>query len=157
MKSKRTMALWGRPQHGPVSLVQNTLTAAFIAGPQGSAYLAVPAVPAGTVALRVTRLDYYAWQQYYYYGGSAPIVTNFDISISSSTNGLYLIPSSSCLMLPDAYGDSKDYQWFVQTVNTNGVPNATGRDYEGYYFYPEDNRDWLVHRILTGERNSNKI
>jgi hypothetical protein len=135
---------------GPAPLDQKTLVAAFIAGPQGSAYVAVPIIPPGSVTLQVTRFDEYAWIQYDWYGGNAPYVTNFTIPVSSSTNGLYLIPPSWCVMPPDAYGSAYDYQWSVQTLNTNGLPTATGALYKGYYFGVEDNRDWLVPPYFDG-------
>ncbi len=136
---------WG----GPVPLQQNTLSASFIAGPQGSAYVAVSSVPAGTVALQVSRFDEDAWFNDQF-GGNAPYFTNFDISISASTNGLYLIPSSWVVMQPDAYGDSYAYDWSVQTLNTNGIPNASGSIYRGYNFYTEDDRAWLVPPYFDG-------
>ena len=135
---------------GPVALEPKTLTAAFIAGPQGSAYVAVPFVPADTVALQVTRFDEYAWDENHFSGGNAPYLTNFTIPVTSSTNGLYLIPPSWCIMQPDAYGYANDYQWSVQTLNTNGLPTATGAIYQGYYFGLEDNRGWLVPPYFEG-------
>jgi hypothetical protein len=135
---------------GPVPLDQTTLVAAFVAGPQGSAYVAVPVIPVGTVALQVTRFDKYAWDQYYYLGGTAPYITNFTIPVSSSTNGLYLIPPSWCVMQPDAYGYADFYEWSVQTLNTNGLPTATRALYQGYNFEIEDNRGWLVPPYFDG-------
>jgi hypothetical protein len=137
---------WG----GPASLEPNSLTASFIAGPQGSAYVAVPIVPAGTVTLRVTRFDHTAWSDNRIYHLNAPYLTNLDIPISSATNGLYLIPSSWCVMPPDAYGDASGYEWTVQTLNTNGLPIATGAAYVGYIFPVEDNRGWLVPPYFDG-------
>ena len=131
---------------GPAQLDQKTLVAAFIAGPQGSAYVAVPIIPAGTVTLRVTRFDDYAYGQ----GGNAPYLTNFDIPVSNSTNGLYLIPSSWSVMQPDAYGRAANYAWTVQTLNTNGLPTATGALYQGYNFGVEDDRGWLVPPYFDG-------
>jgi hypothetical protein len=140
------VSTWG----GPAALELNTLTANFIAGPQGSAYVAMPSIPAGTMALRVTRFDENAWFWNMIEGGDAPLETNFDISITSSTNGIYSIPSSWNVMLPDAYGESSGYDWFVQTVNSNGVANATGAIYRGYNFPLEDSRSWLVPPYFDG-------
>ena len=138
------------PWAGPAPLDQKILVASFIAGPQGSAYVAVPVIPAGSVTLQVTRFDENAWTMNRWYGGNAPYVTNFTIPISSSTNGLYLIPPSWCIMQSDAYGDASGYEWSVQTLNTNGLPTATAALYQGYNFGVEDNRGWLVPPYFDG-------
>lgn len=130
---------WG----GPVPLEQDTLPATFIAGPQGWAYVAVSSVPPGAVALRVTRIDELALEF-----GFGPYSTNFDIPISASTNGFYLIPSSWDVMQPDAW-NSSGYFWYVQTLNTNGTPNANGVLYQGYRFTGDD-RGWLVPPYFDG-------
>jgi hypothetical protein len=53
-------------------------------------------------------------------------------------------------MEPDAYGRNTSYQWFVQTLNTNGVPNATIGNSQRYIFLVEDNRAWLVPPYFDG-------
>jgi fibronectin type III domain protein/alpha/beta hydrolase family protein DUF900 len=103
----------------PLESNADSPTAYLVPGPQGAAYLEVPAIPPGTVAIQITRIDVYADSQY----NNSSFDTNFDIPISDFTNGLYVWPASLSAMAPiDSYGDNY-YIWWVQTVNGNYGPS----------------------------------
>jgi hypothetical protein len=114
----------------------DSMPAYLIPGPQGLAYLAIPQIPAGTATLRVTRIDEYAEQSF----GDSSFDTNFNISVSAGTNGLYVLPTFwSATSVVDGYGQS-DYYWWVQAVDANGSPdwatflgNGYNDDASAYY------------------------
>jgi hypothetical protein len=90
----------------------------LVAGPQGSAYLAASGLPAGTTKLRVDLVDWYA--HYYYWDSSFD--NTVDIPVSSSTNGLYLLPTALADPPVDSYGQAQ-YDWLVQTVDASDNPS----------------------------------
>ncbi|HXI72514.1 MAG TPA: hypothetical protein VNN22_19395 [Verrucomicrobiae bacterium] len=87
----------------------------LVAGPQGSAYLAIASLPPGTTGLRVRRTDDHAENSEDDYSFD----TTNDIPVSDFTNGLYLLPSSITASPMDAYGYSY-YSWSVEPVNADG-------------------------------------
>ncbi len=89
----------------------------LVAGPQGLAYLAVASVPSGTTDLRLWRLDPAAENN-----GDYSFNTHVDIALSTSTNGLYPLPTSITTSPTDAYGQST-YQWYLELVNETGTTN----------------------------------
>jgi len=84
----------------------------LVAGPQGSAFLTAKNLPAGTTALRLTRV----------YAMTTNYDASLDIPISTSTNGLYPIPAA-WETGPLPYGQPY-YAWFGQPVNANGQGTA---------------------------------
>ncbi len=129
---------WG----GPAQLQQNTISASVVAGQQGSAYLATSALPPGTVALRVGRIDEGSYARIF---RDHSYDTNFDIPVSNLTNGLYLIPPALAVTSPDGYRENI-YYWYVKTVYTNGnVSAASLCSYGGSYTTADTNDDvWLA-------------
>jgi hypothetical protein len=128
----------------------------LVAGPQGSAYFAARNLPAGTTALRLTRVD--VWMEDNF-GDSPSNTVSFYIPLSGGTNGLYLIPAAAAASPVDAYGYAW-YWWFVQPVNANGQGTAQAvpldwlrPDYVwGGYFssLTGDSIDWLVPPYFDG-------
>jgi hypothetical protein len=102
-----------------VPLEPSTISASFITGPQGSAYVTTSPLPSGTTALQMTLVDEAAWFDYLLWGiGSEPSNPTFDIPVSNPSQAQYLIPATNSVVPPAADGGS--YFWYVQTVNTNG-------------------------------------
>ena len=134
-------------ESNPQSLfIGGTPPVSIIPGPQGSAYLAAPVLPPGTVALRVWRYDAAPYDP-------SPL-TNFDISISSVTNGLYLLPASWTVARTNVYGFAF-YEYWIQPVLTNaGLGSAGSVSDEGYFgaYYSEDSYsdEWLVPPYFDG-------
>ena len=102
------------------------LNANWIYGPTGTAYLAVSAIPSGTVTLLITRIDNRA--EFFY--GNASFNTTNSIPVTSLTNGLYLIPAS-WTPSADIYG-YEDYTWWLQSITANGLPSEAIRLGDGY-------------------------
>ena len=118
----------GNSPQGSTSLALNYPDGIFATpGPQGSTCLVVPpsTLPPGTTAIRLTRIDVYAERNY----GNSSFDTNWVISLSAFTNGLYLIPAFMQTAPVDSYGQSS-YRWWVETVDANGVANSL--DYPVY-------------------------
>ena len=119
----------------------------FVPGPQGSVYIAARNLPAGTTALRLTRVDQYAEN---YYGELLANAVSFDIPVSTGTNGLYLIPAAWTTSPVDAYGYA-DYLWFVQSIDANGNGTSQATPWEsGYYSRLTGEIDWLVPPYFDG-------
>jgi hypothetical protein len=111
----------------------------LLAGPQGSACLLVSALPPGTTAIRLTRLD----ADY----GDSTFVTNFDISVSLFTNGLYSMPSSWLKNPVNEYNNAY-YCWWAQVVNSNGGCSAAKLLTDGYIL--NQTNAWIVPPFFDG-------
>ncbi|HTV43102.1 MAG TPA: alpha/beta hydrolase [Candidatus Sulfotelmatobacter sp.] len=148
---------WSNPvwmQSDPALTSQSPPLAIFcylVPGPQGSLYLAAPALPPGTAGLNVMRVDLGAYYLNGAYDGNLPIETNFDIPVNSSTPGLFLIPSQWNQMQPDAYNYNW-YAWWVQVVSSNGDESlADPIAVNGYQYFEETNLfQWLVPPYFDG-------
>jgi hypothetical protein len=116
----------------------------LVSDQQGNAYFAASALPPGTAALRLTRIDQLAEQNY---GNSSFNVSN-DIPLSVSTNGLYPIPAAWLTQPVDAYGFS-DYGWWVQTVDAHGGATSEGISLGETYNY-NSGTGWLVPPAFDG-------
>jgi hypothetical protein len=126
-----------------MDLEASFVSAYLPAGPQGSAYLLVSALPANTAVIRLTRVDMYAEWSY----EDPSFDTNFDVPISALTNGLYSIPSNWLRNPVDGYNWA-DYCWWAQAVNTNGGCSAATY-LTGGYFLTQTN-GWLVVPYFDG-------
>jgi hypothetical protein len=112
------------PNYWPLESFENAynqfaqLAVQVVPGSQGSACLSASALPPGTAKLRITRIDSYFdfWNQDTSYD------TNYDISVSSFTNGLAPLPDSWLTLPTDPYGDG--YTWYVQAIDASGNPGA---------------------------------
>jgi len=91
----------------------------LVQGAQGSNFLAVSALPPGTVAIRLIREDEYAE---FWYDDISFNASN-DVPVSSFTNGLGYVPPGLITAPMDAYGNTT-YFWWAQTVNANGGANS---------------------------------
>jgi hypothetical protein len=113
----------------------------LVPGPQGTAYLAVASLPAGTTTLRVTRID---WPAENYWDDFSFNATN-DIPVSTSTNGLYLLPASITANPIDAYGLAR-YYWYVEPLdeNGNGIGFAKEVSHGAYSSVAGDSQVWVV-------------
>ena len=122
----------GNSAAATVSLESAYPTVSLVAGTQGSAYVALPLLPPETTSLRLTRIDDFA--EYYGYGDTS-FNTNYVISVSTGTNGLYPIPENLLAVPPDGYGFAY-YSWWVQTLNaSNGATSVSQQisaSYNGY-------------------------
>lgn len=132
----------------PVTVSQG-LSASIIAGPAGSAYLAVTAIPAGTYALAVSRIDEVAAGDF---GDNSYNVTNY-IVVADPTNGLYQLPN--VMVPPDPYVQEYGYaateNWYVAAIATNGSttgPVSVGTSYTS----PQDGFEssWTVPPYFDG-------
>lgn len=72
----------------------------LVPGAQSSNVLAVSALPSGTAAIRITRVDYYARLLH----NDSSFNSSLDIPLSAFTNGLYLLSSSMTASPTDSYG-----------------------------------------------------
>jgi len=127
--------------------ILNVIPVYMFEGSQGSNYLAasVSMLPSGTVALRLTRADWYA--EYWYDDLSND--THWDIPVSTFTNnGLYQLPTSMTVSPVDAYGASL-YRWWVQAVYANKPPSAAQLVSWGSG-YGEDSRNWAMPPYFDG-------
>ncbi len=122
----------------------------FGPGAQGSAYLAVSALPQGTVGLRLTRIDYYAQV----FQGDSSFNTNYIIPISALTNGLYLLPTAWTTPAIDSYGYAS-YRWWVETINVQGQPITPSTLLSQAQSIGGTNA-WMVTPYFDGRCNSNK-
>jgi hypothetical protein len=124
-----------------VGVGQNGLTASIIAGPQGTAYLAVSTVPPNTSAIRLTEVDHLQLPNV--------IITNYDVSMSNFTNGLYLLPNQ---LVPGSPYTNHDYNWYGQAVGTNGkgltATTFLSEDYTSQQGAYENS--WLVPPYFDG-------
>jgi hypothetical protein len=129
-----------------LDILQAVLPVYLIGGPQGSAYLAASALPSGTVALRVKRVDEYANIML----GDSSFDTYFDIPVSALTNGLYLLPTTLTTPGADFYGHTH-YVWFVQTVDASNNPSEPmPLTYGNIYPEQNDGRYWIVPPYFDG-------
>jgi len=102
-----------------VPLEPSTISASFVNGPQGSAYVATSPLPSGTSSLLVTIIDEAAWFDYLDFGiGSEPVNQTFQIPVTDPTQDEYLIPATNAAVTSPNTGDN--YFWSVQTLQTNG-------------------------------------
>ncbi len=132
-------SLWS----APVPVERTRINGGLVAGPQGTAYVAISALPPNTAAIRLTEWDYYP---------NTPVrVTNFDISISNFTNGLCPLPNNT----PSGdgnYRQNPNYGWVAQAVGTNGLGLTAnvwlGEDYTS----PQDGyrNCWLAPPFFDG-------
>lgn len=133
------------PNYTSTPSIAADLPVSVVAGPQGSAYLVASALPAGTVKLVVTRVDYYAVEL-----GDYSLNTNLEISISALTNGLFLLPSSLTTPAIDSYGLA-DYEWHVQTVDANNNPSESAiLAYGNEYLDQNYKLNWIVPPYFDG-------
>jgi hypothetical protein len=133
---------------GTVWLEPSSSDMSLVSGPQGSVYIAARNLPAGTTAIRLTRVDDWANGEF---GYSPSNIVSFNIPISTGTNGLYLIPAAWTTSPTDAYGRS-DYIWFVQPIDANGhgTSKATQRIL-GYYSSVTGNSiNWIEPPYFDG-------
>jgi len=127
--------------------ILNVIPVYMFEGSQGTNYLAasVSMLPPGTVALRLTRADWYA--EYWYDDLSND--THWDIPVSTFTNnGLYQLPTSMTASSADAYGASL-YRWWVQAEYANKPPSAAQLVSWGCY-YDEQNHDLAMPPYFDG-------
>jgi hypothetical protein len=118
------------PLESHTPFYDGAFSASLIPGPGGSAWVAMPTIPPGTVTLRITRIDEYAEENY----GNSSFDTNFDIPAVVSTNGLYVLPTSwSATAAVDSYGYSY-YDWWVQAVDADGNPSGAALLTAGGYY-----------------------
>lgn len=106
------------PTYGSPNLIGGFLPVSLVAGLQGSAYLAAWGLPENTATLRVKLVDEYAE----IYQGDSSFDTTVDIPVSSSTNGLYLLPNNLVAPPMDSYGRAQ-YRWFVQMIDAGNNPS----------------------------------
>ncbi len=90
----------------------------LISDRNGTPTLAAFALPPGTTAFRLKRVDFIA--VYVHQNHNYDVFYN--LPLSSSTNGLYPIPAAWLVVTNDPYG-FPEYGWWVQTVDAN--TNAT--------------------------------
>ncbi len=111
----------GNSAAASVNLIPTAANVWLLQGAQGSNFLAttVSALPADTAAIRLIRYDYYAEAEF----NDPSFNTTNDISLTSFTNGIYLMPPGLTAVPVDGYGYS-EYQWYVRTVTTNGGANS---------------------------------
>jgi len=127
----------------PVSVEQTTIIASIVPGSQGTACLAVSALPPGTAAIRLTEMDDYPF--------TPVLVTNYDIPIGNFTNGLCQLPNNP---VP---GDGNNrwfsgYNWYAQAVGANGQGLTATSWLIQDYTSPQDNfqKSWLVPPFFDG-------
>ncbi len=117
-----------------------------VPGPQGSAYLAVASLPAGTTTLRVTRIDLTAgdWNDYSFNA------TN-NIPVSASTNGLHLLPAFITASPMNAHGCA-DYWWYVEPLNGTGEGVGGSKLVSSGIYSQEvsDAQNWMVSPWFDG-------
>ena len=101
------------------STTTSSISAQMVGGQQGKVYLLANALPTGTTALRITRLD---WNADTMYGDYSLNISN-DIPVSALSNGVCELPASLTSAPIDSYGISY-YEWCVQTLDTNNIPSA---------------------------------
>jgi hypothetical protein len=109
----------------PVS-ANNILSASIIGGPQGSAYLAVSAIPADTTEIEITRTDFVATT----YFDDDSYNTSFYITVTNAANGFYSL--TNLVVPPDLYVQEQplaEYDiylqttenWYAWAIETNGI------------------------------------
>lgn len=148
-----------------VSVQQFGLSANIVAGPQGSAYLAISAIPADTYELEVIRIDEVATSEF---GDSSYNVTNY-ITVTDATNGFYSF--TNVMVPPDQYVQEQPYagygiyfqsadNWYVQALETNGLSNypvyagssytSAADDYQSSWTVPPyfDGREQLKQNLI---------
>ncbi len=132
---------------GPIPVEQTSITANIVPGPQGTAFLAVSGLPANTAAIRLTEIDYATL--YWGDGSVSPYLTNYDIPISSFTNGLYPLPNLS--MMGNGTENVNNI-WFGQAVGTNGLGLTASTVLTQVYTSPQDDFEntWLVPPFFDG-------
>jgi hypothetical protein len=119
----------------------------LVSGPQGSAYLAETALPTDTIAIRLTRIDYWAHQV-----GDSSFDACLTIPLSAFTNGLYEIPTNWLKNPVDSYNKA-GYSWWAEVVNTNGGRSKAKYLYTGCNFDPvsfTSTNSWLVPPFYDG-------
>jgi hypothetical protein len=123
-----------------VPVEQNTIIGSIVPGAKATAYLAVSGLPPNTSAIRVTEISEDTYTLDY------EIVTNYDIPISSFTNGMCLQPN---VILP---GDGTyEYSWYGQAVGANGYGLTATTYLSQDYTSPQDD-NWLVPPYFDGRQ-----
>ncbi|MGH7941107.1 MAG: hypothetical protein ACREFR_08565 [Limisphaerales bacterium] len=127
----------------------NTLSASIIAGPLGTAYLAVSAMPTNTMELEVSRIDQVATEIF----GDESYNTNFYISVANATNGFY--PIANILTPPDIYIQEGEFSgseenWLVQAIETNGMSASTVDLGYGFTTSEDPTDSWTVAPYFDG-------
>ena len=107
---------------------QQMPTISVIPAADGSAFLAVAKLSAGTAGLRLTRIDLVAEEF-----GDSSYNTNYFIPVSSLTNGIFQMPAAWANPPVDGYGGCF-YEWDVQTVNANGGATSASESLPDQYF-----------------------
>ncbi len=126
---------WSDPV--PLLSLQNAVAFNVVPGAQGSEDLVVSALPQNVVALQITRFGPNP-------GGFNPYcpVTNFNIAVSSLTNGIYVF-SDTNLYYPNFY------YWWAQTVDENGCLSDATYDFPGMPVEPfYDGRAQLKQNLI---------
>lgn len=131
-------------------LVPSGFSMAFIAGPQTTAYLAVPSLPTGASKIRIYRDDQFAENTYDDYSFD----TYFDLPVSDITNGFCQIPTAYMEAPSDSYGWA-EYEWSAQILDANDSALGTPSDtWSGYQFGVESHGPgdpaWLVPPFFDG-------
>ena len=103
------------PASSAVPLEANTFSGVITSGPEDLPTLVVQSMPANTVAIRLTELNYTD------YNGQSNnfIVTNLTISVSDLTNGMYALPILTSLT------NGEYNAWVGQAVGGDGSMSAT--------------------------------
>ena len=120
----------------------------LIAGPQTSAYLVVPSLPAGASKIRVSRYDLFAEGIYNDYSFDR----YFDLPITTITNGFCQIPAACVEGLADFYGYA-NYLWEAQILDTNSYALSQVVDFGVGYGNVEGNGpDWMIPPYFDGRQ-----
>jgi hypothetical protein len=106
---------------------QNAITVDIAPNSQGSQNLVVSEIPPNTTALQVTRIG--PWNQWNNPQADTT-ATSYNIPVASLNNGVYALSDAQTVPPDGSY-----YSWWVQTVNSNGVPSDATSGNGGTYPY----------------------
>jgi hypothetical protein len=120
----------------------------LVPGPQGSSYVSVGSLPPGITTVQVIRKDPQAES----FGDYSHDLTD-NITVSSSTNGLYLLPSSITATPVDAYGNAS-YTWTASLLSSNGLSVADDDILTDGFANDSasQTQDWIVPPFLDGRQ-----
>jgi hypothetical protein len=112
---------------------------------QGLTYLAASLLPPDTVALRLTRINRAGT-----WNGDDSFNANFDISVSSSSSGLYSV--SNYITLAGRFDDPPAYsdEWYAQAVSADSNVTAAAFLTYGYASGEQTNLIWLMPPFYDG-------
>jgi len=118
----------------PASLENPQSFSAAIVASSNNVNLVVFGLPADTVAIRFTQVDWFAMDSY----GDTNYNSSWDIPFGSFTNGAYSIPASWAPVV-DSYGYyGSEYAWWVQAIGANGDVSAGNTLWADPYFMVEE-------------------